>query len=307
MRQRVKKLLTVLLCAALLVSVLASCDLFEKKTKVIAVERVESDGQTITVYYEDGFEYELNYYSVLSYQSVGISYFVNDSSTDEKEESTGEKTSEVTKEEGKDQAATSTGERVEVHYGTNYVTGQYVISGDGGMLYSGMSFGVRVMGTNENPMGLITTTFDTVDFAGSVSGGNVMITIDGAEMKGGVDLAGNGKQYEFYDSYLRDYVIAYLKEATVLGSLDNGTGGTVEVSCILSGGFAELTNLEKVVLPGSIKTIYSAAFYRCTSLKTIQYDGTVEQWKAIKKSADWDKESGNYTVYCTDGTVAKGE
>ena len=61
MRQRVKKLLTVLLCAALLVSVLASCDLFEKKTKVIAVERVESDGQTITVYYEDGFEYELNY------------------------------------------------------------------------------------------------------------------------------------------------------------------------------------------------------------------------------------------------------
>ena len=33
--------------------------------------------------------------------------------------------------------------------------------------------------------------------------------------------------------------------------------------------------------------------------------GTKAQWKAIKKGYDWNYDSGNYTVHCTDGDISK--
>lgn len=305
MKKKIGSLLLTLLCAVLVCTTVSGCDLLEglkKDQKVVRVERVESDGQTITVYYEDGFEYETNYYAVLSYQSAFIPYF-----TSGNEKGEGEQTAESTKEEGKTSGGSSTAESTDDGYRTGQII--EIIGSNGDLHYSNSShcFGVRVMGTNENPLGILLATASGVISFGGVGLEGAAIRITTTDKKSGLDLAGNGKSYELYDPYLRDCVIAYLKEATVCGSFADGAGGTVEVTSVLSGGFAELTNLEKVVLPSSIKTIYSGAFYRCTSLKTIQYDGTVEQWKAIKKSADWDKDSGSYTVYCTDGTVAKGE
>ena len=29
------------------------------------------------------------------------------------------------------------------------------------------------------------------------------------------------------------------------------------------------------------------------------------QWRAIEKEDDWDVDTGDYTVYCTDGTIDK--
>ena len=293
MKQQIKKLLTVLLCASLLITILSGCS----KDKVIAVDRVESDGQTITVIYKDGFEFELNFYSVLAY-SIGESYFVSNSNTDKKEEPSGATTTGKT--------TTSIIGGADVEYSIDPESGRPSISlGGGGLSSADLGLGVRAMGTNDNPLG-VESKLSNIQLS-LVSGQGALVRVTTTEEEVALDLAGNGKKYEFYGPYLRDCLIKHLKEATVLGSLSDTQGGETEITCVLSGGFAELTNLEKVVLPGSIKTIYSGAFYRCTSLKTIQYDGTVEQWKAIQKSADWDQESGNYTVYCTDGTVAKGE
>ena len=47
------------------------------------------------------------------------------------------------------------------------------------------------------------------------------------------------------------------------------------------------------------------------NLKTINYYGTIEEWNAIEKiggwndNSDFDGVSTDFTIYCTDGQIAK--
>ena len=68
-----------------------------------------------------------------------------------------------------------------------------------------------------------------------------------------------------------------------------------------SGCFA----LTSITIPNSVTSIGWYAFYNCTSLTNITFNGTMEQWVAIKKESSWDSDTGTYTIYCTDGTIAK--
>lgn len=61
--------------------------------------------------------------------------------------------------------------------------------------------------------------------------------------------------------------------------------------------------LKKITLPSTLTTF--GAIFRGNALTTITYNGTKEQWKALSKPDIWDTDTGNYTVYCTDGTIAK--
>ena len=47
------------------------------------------------------------------------------------------------------------------------------------------------------------------------------------------------------------------------------------------------------------------AFYNCKNLTQIKFRGTTAQWQAISFGRRWDENLGEYTVICTDGTVAK--
>ena len=58
--------------------------------------------------------------------------------------------------------------------------------------------------------------------------------------------------------------------------------------------------------PG-VKSIGGYAFGQCEKLTKIDFKGTVAQWKAIEKDNKWASLSDNIVVYCTDGTLAKGE
>ena len=69
--------------------------------------------------------------------------------------------------------------------------------------------------------------------------------------------------------------------------------------------FAQCYLLKTITFQGVLTSIGSEAFGRCQSLERINYAGTKAQWKAITFGTDWDAETGNYTVYCTDGTIAK--
>ena len=68
-------------------------------------------------------------------------------------------------------------------------------------------------------------------------------------------------------------------------------------------------SLKTVTIPKSITTLESATFYKCTSLTTIIYKGTIEEWNNVKKVYDtnfsWNTSTGEYTIYCTDGQIAK--
>lgn len=61
-----------------------------------------------------------------------------------------------------------------------------------------------------------------------------------------------------------------------------------------------------IELPVSLKRIREGAFRNCTELSSIIYGGTKEQWKEVIGESGWDRDAGDYVVYCTDGTLAKG-
>jgi hypothetical protein len=52
-------------------------------------------------------------------------------------------------------------------------------------------------------------------------------------------------------------------------------------------------------------SIGDVAFATCTSLTSISYTGTVEQCKSLSEGTSWDESTHDYTIYCTDGTIAK--
>ena len=62
-----------------------------------------------------------------------------------------------------------------------------------------------------------------------------------------------------------------------------------------------------ITIPSSLLRIDEYAFAYCTSLEEINYEGTCEQWAAIEKASDWDSETGEYVVHCSDGDIAKTE
>ncbi len=60
-------------------------------------------------------------------------------------------------------------------------------------------------------------------------------------------------------------------------------------------------SLKLVSIPQSVKEIGKQAFRFCQSLLFMQFGGTVAQWKAVKKGADWNSCVPAKRVKCTDG------
>ena len=49
----------------------------------------------------------------------------------------------------------------------------------------------------------------------------------------------------------------------------------------------------------------TGALCGCKGLTNITYQGTKAQWNAISKGSYWNSTTGDYTVHCTDGNIAK--
>ena len=90
-------------------------------------------------------------------------------------------------------------------------------------------------------------------------------------------------------------------ECTSLTSVNIPNG----VTSIRYSAFSGCTSLTSVIIPDSVTSIGEYAFRGCTSLTNITFQGTMAQWNQISKGSYWNYNTGNYTVHCTDGDVAK--
>lgn len=70
-----------------------------------------------------------------------------------------------------------------------------------------------------------------------------------------------------------------------------------------SSAFANCVNLASVTLPASLQDIGFNCFFNTPKLVSIVFNGTVEQWKNIKRGSNWLTKSGTTTVQCADGQI----
>ncbi len=99
---------------------------------------------------------------------------------------------------------------------------------------------------------------------------------------------------------IRHYAFASCTSLTSIEIPDN-------VTRIEANAFQGCSSLTSVTIGSGMTFIGFETFVECTKLTKITFNGTTERWKEILLYQGWDRGTGDYTVYCTDGTLKKGE
>jgi hypothetical protein len=73
---------------------------------------------------------------------------------------------------------------------------------------------------------------------------------------------------------------------------------------ICTNSFMNAKRLTSIEIPNSITEINYYAFCDCTSLKTIIYEGTMDEWNAIVKGSYWHYNTPIAEIQCSDGVVS---
>ena len=91
----------------------------------------------------------------------------------------------------------------------------------------------------------------------------------------------------------------------IIGCNNNSSIIPDDVTTIGGSAFNTCYRLTSIELPDSVSVIGGYAFSNCSRLTRITFKGTIEQWNAIEFGSQWNSFTGDYTIYCTDGTIAK--
>ena len=74
------------------------------------------------------------------------------------------------------------------------------------------------------------------------------------------------------------------------------------ITSIKENTFYFCATLTSVTIPNTVTFIEKDAFLGCDSLVIIKYNGTKEEWKAIKKDMSWNSSISVLFITCNDGT-----
>ncbi len=77
------------------------------------------------------------------------------------------------------------------------------------------------------------------------------------------------------------------------------------VTQIGSHAFSANNEIVSITIPNSVNLICDNVISDCNYLLTINYNGTVYEWTMIAKGLYWDYGTASYTIYCSDGKIAK--
>jgi hypothetical protein len=111
-----------------------------------------------------------------------------------------------------------------------------------------------------------------------------------------IDIEEGNRAFELVDGFFID-----IAEKRIIAYIGNASNPAIPegIVAIGAGAFKD-RNIVSITLPSSVTEIGAGAFEGCDALKTVNYQGTSEQWEAIPKTV------GNFnlfetTVNCADG------
>ena len=125
------------------------------------------------------------------------------------------------------------------------------------------------------------------------------------------------------------YVVSNITDATLTEIVVPSTYNGKSVTEIKKHAIYQNSNITKIYLPETITFIQGDAIMHnsslteitlmnknihigedfltfCTSIQTINYNGTQEEWNSVKKDRDWNYNTlqhNAYTIKCTDGDI----
>lgn len=110
-----------------------------------------------------------------------------------------------------------------------------------------------------------------------------------------------------YDDSISGYsaypiAVNQLSYGPILSSIEN-----IPVVKIADQAFytmsSTMVKTSSIDIPVSITKIGLSAFYNCTSIETINFEGTIDQWNAITFGSNWNYNVPATYVQCSDGQV----
>ena len=98
-------------------------------------------------------------------------------------------------------------------------------------------------------------------------------------------------------------LVQRVPDTVIIGSADGSIPTNGNITRIGGCAFRDRRDLKHIVIPKNITYIGGGAFYGCTNVVSISYEGTVAEWEKVFLGVKWFESYTVTSVKCSDGEV----